>query len=212
MVQKILLLLLLQLFLVFPFFGQTPNQYGTTILKTIDGYLIVDNKQNISYRIEFKGKSMLPLESDHPVFDIDGKLIQVVTVANSKFYKSKIGETSKPTEDELLEKHQVWESDYIAGEMNSKLTINKQSIELNSKKKGLLWTFDIPKSFDSQFTSQIFLTTVIGESVLGLNSYLEEKDSAPERKKYLVDSINTLQMSLIPFDVVKISEELKKVN
>jgi hypothetical protein len=211
MFKKMLCVLFLQLLLILSVTAQTSNQNGTTILKTANGYLVVSNNADISFRIEFKGNKIEAMDSDHPVFMLDGKLMQVVSVAKSNFYKPQTGQ-AKPSETQFLEQHQVWESNYLGEQMKSKLTVKKELLDLNAKKKAMLWSFDMPKEFDSQFNLQMFLTTNLGDNILGINTSLEAKDSQIERRKYLLDAMNTLQISAKPFDIAKISEELKKGN
>jgi hypothetical protein len=211
MLKKMLCVLFLQFLLIFSVTAQPSDQNGTTILKTNDGYLIVGNNADISYRIEFKGNKIEAMGNDHPVFMLDGKLMQVVSVAKSNFYKPQTGQ-AKPSETQFLEQHQIWESNYLGEQMKSKLTVKKELLDLNAKKKAMLWSFDMPKEFDSQFNVQMFLTTNLGDNILGINTSLEAKDSQIERRKYLLDAMNTLQISAKPFDIAKISEELKKGN
>src|SRR5215213_4592095 len=85
------------------------EKLGTYIIRTETGYLVVNNREKDSYSLEFKGENFKPLKSDHPVFVVDGKLIQVVSVPNKNYWKPPTAAKSEPTEAELLESHKIWE-------------------------------------------------------------------------------------------------------
>lgn len=189
---------------------QKPDGLGIYTIRTDAGYLIVHNREKDSYSIEFKGAKFDPHEGDHPVFTIDDRLVQVVSVSNNNYWKPKANAKSEPTDNELLEAHKIWESEYLGGELNAKLSVTSEIFDIERKRKVMYWSFPMPKALGSDYSHQIFLTTLIGKDVIALNA---SPTSAAEQKTYrdyLVESMNTLKISAKPFNIKELQELLKK--
>lgn len=182
---------------------------GTYILKSEKGFLLVHNRQPISYTIEFKGQTIKPMESDHPVFLIDGQLLQVVSVEREKFLKPTAGSTKEPTVEEVLESHKVWESDYIGESLNAKLSVTSEIFEIMPKRKVMFWSFPMPKEAKAALSHYLFLTTAIGNDILGLNSSIKTPEEQKSSRAYLVESMNTLKTSDKLFIIKDIQEQIR---
>jgi hypothetical protein len=183
---------------------------GTFVIKTESGYLVVHNREKDSYSLEFKGEALKPLKSDHPVFVIDGKLVQVVSVPHKNYWKPKADAKNEPTTDELLESHKVWETDYLGSELNAKLSPTSEIFDIERKRKVMYWSFPMPAKLNSDFSHQVFLTTLIGKDILGLNASPKSGGEQKAYRDYLVESMNTLKVSSKPFNIKELQEFLKK--
>ena len=181
---------------------------GGGMIKTGDGFLLVTNRTPVSFTLEFKGNAINPIESDHPVFMLDGKLWQVVDVSTDEF-KTAENKSKKNTDEENLELHKKWESDYIGDSINKKLSVSSETIEIQDKRKAMIWSFEMPKEMKSDFSHQIFMTTVVGNHVIGINTSVDNGKSFADYKADLITIMKTLKTSDKPFDIKKISQEIK---
>ena len=186
------------------------EELGIFIIRTESGYLVVHNRKTKSYSLEFKGEKFQPIKSDHPMFVIDGKLVQVVSVSNGNYWKPKKDSPKEPTDDELLESHKIWESDYLGGELGFKLSVKSEILEIERKRKVMFWSFPMPKELKSDYSHNIFLTTLIDKDILGLNASPTKEDEQKTYREYLIEAMNTLKISEKPFNIKQLRELLKK--
>jgi len=186
------------------------EKLGIYIIKTESGYLVVNNREKDSYSLEFKGEKFEPVESDHPVFTVDGRLIQVVSVPHKNYWTAKAGAKKEPTDDELLESHKIWESDYLGTALKAKLSTTSEIFDIERKRKVMYWSFPMPKELESDYSHQIFLTTLIGKDILGLNASPKTAAEQKSYREYLVQTMNTLKISDKPFNIKELQLLLKK--
>jgi hypothetical protein len=186
------------------------DELGTYVIRTENGYLVVHNRKTKSYSLEFKGEQFKPMKSDHPTFVIDGKLVQVVSVPNENYWKPKKDSQKTPTDDELLESHKIWESDYLGGELGAKLSVKSEIFEIERKRKVMFWTFPMPKELNSDYSHQVFLTTLIDKDILGLNASPTKDEDQKTYREYLVEAMNTLKVSEKPFNIKQLRALLQK--
>lgn len=203
-------LVILKLFLAIGFFSAYAQEDVSDggIIKTRDGFLVIGNRKPSSFSLEFKGNSIKPIESDHPVFVIDGKLWQVVDVSLDEL-KTSENKTKKLSDEENLELHKKWESDYIGNTLNKKLSVSSETIEIQEKRKAMIWSFEMPKELKSDFSHQVFITTVVGNRILAINSSVDVGKDLADYKKSLIEIMKTLKTSDKPFDINKIAQEIK---
>ncbi|MBS1796250.1 MAG: hypothetical protein JSS81_20520 [Acidobacteria bacterium] len=185
-------------------------EMGVFMIRTDTGALIIKNSPKLSFTLEFRGQEIKTLKSDHPVFRVDGRLVQVVNVDFENYWQPAAGAKTEPTEQELLEAHRKWESDYIGGELNSRLSLTSENLEIVGKKKALFWSFPMPKDLGSDYSHTLFLTTLIGKNILGLNASVGLTDDLKEFKAYLLTVMNTLNLSEKPFNIQEISKKIKE--
>ncbi len=186
------------------------EKLGTFIISTGDGYLIVQNREKISFSLEFKGEKFKPLKSDHPTFMMDGRLIQVVTVLNENYWKPKESSKTDPTPEQFLEAHKVWESDYLGDMMKTKLSVTSEFLEISQNRKAMFWSFPMPKERESPYSHQLFLTTLIGKDVVGINASPDSSENQKSYRTYILDTMNTLKTSEKPFNIKELTTFLKK--
>jgi hypothetical protein len=183
--------------------------FGDFVLKTKDGFLLVQNRQKTSFTVDFKGEKIEQVTSDHPNFFIDDKLIQVINVPIANFWKPPAASKIEPTSAQLLEAHKIWESDYLGEALKTKLSVTSENFELVSKRKVMFWSFPMPKTVESPFSHQLFITTVIGgEEIWGINSSPETAEAQKSYRDYITQSMNTLKISSKPFNIKELSETL----
>jgi hypothetical protein len=175
-------------------------------IKTADGYLFVYNTPFRSFTIELKGKEVTPAKDTQiPMFFVDGRLVQIITVDIQHFVAS-----NKPdaNEEDTLEAHKIWESDYLATQYGEKLKLESEKLVLNNIKT-LFWGFKRPSANES-FDRDYFLSTVFGTKVLALSSPIKPSEFVAEYRSLLTGIMSTIKISSQPFDILKISEDLKK--
>ena len=203
-------LMILQILLVFGFFSVYPqeNSNDSGIIKTKDGFLLISNRNQIPFSLEFKGNSIKPLKSDHPVFIIDGKLWQLVDVSIDEL-KTTENKSKNFTDEENLELHKKWESDYIGNALNKKLSVSSETIEIREKRKAMVWSFEMPKELKSDYSHQIFITTVVGNRIVAISSSIDVGKNLADYKNSLIEIMKTLKTSDKPFDINKVAKEIK---
>lgn len=183
----------------------TLNAFSQALIKTDEGVLFINNDAEKSFTFEITGKEVKPLESQQPMFSVDGKLLQILIVSISNFADSK----KKQTDEELLEAHKIWESDYLATELyKKKLTLETEKIASDGRQL-LFWGFTRP-SYNEQFSRDYFLTTIIGKYLVGFGSPISESENKTDTKSFLLKIAKTLKVSDKPFDIEKLSDEIKK--
>ena len=195
--------LLLGLCLNAPIVAQA--RLGPTAIKISDGHtMLTINSEVDSLLLELKGQKVeLKATSNVPIFNIDGKLVQIVTAEIGNFVTG----AERPADSGILEKHKVWESDY-ASEHFGKLQVESEALSVNNT-ASLFWGFKRTKLNES-YDRDYFLTRVVGKNVLVLSSPLKPGESVAEYKTFLVRVMETLRLSDKPIDIVKIAEDVRK--
>ena len=204
-IGKILILPLLIFTFCFSSNAQDKKEVmGKYSIKTKDGYLFGNNTDQKSFTVEIKGKSVKPVNSPNPTFNVDGKIVQILIVGVDKF----VTDEKKLNEDDILERHNIWEVNYLSEEYGEKIKAESEKISLNNR-KALFWGFFRPKFKDS-FDRDFFLTTLVGNDLVGLSVAAEPSDEKSQIKKLLTDILSSIKVRDKPFDVRKLSEEIKK--
>lgn len=191
--------IVLMLFSVLSVFPQS------SAIKTDKGFLFIHNGDKKSFTIEIVGKEIKPLQSETPMFTVDGNVLQILTVPITNFTNNSKGKT----DEELLEMHKVWESDYLGNEAyKTKLTLETQKMTFGQT-KALFWGFKRP-SMNQQFDGDYFLTTIIGNDLIGIGSSTDAKVKKAEIQTFLESIMQSLKVSDKPFDIEKLSEQIRK--
>ena len=184
------------------------KEFGNYVLKIENGFLLVQNQPSVSFSIEFEGKDFEPFPSDHPKFVLDGKAIQLVTIPCESVWKPKDNLDVNPTVDELLESHKDWETNYLSNALKFKLNTTSSFIEIAPDRKVMVWSFKIPKNSNSSPTNYLFITTVIGENIIGFNSASDDFAGQNSCCEYLLESLKTLKTSNEPYNIEELSNNI----
>jgi hypothetical protein len=179
--------------------------FSQAAIKTKNGFLFVNNDSDKSFTLEISGKEVKTLESEQPMFSVDGRLLQILVVPKTDFVKN----DAKMSDEQLLEAHKTWESDYLTQEIfETKLSVESENVVFGDR-KALFWGFVRPKH-NEYYKNDYFLTTIIGSNLLALGSPIEGKQTKADAQKFLTDLMKTLKVSDKPFDIEKLSEEIRK--
>lgn len=203
-IGKILILPLLIFSFYFSSNAQEENVMGKYAIKTKDGFLFGNNTEEKSFTVEIKGKTVKQINGENPTFNVDGKIVQILIVGVEKF----VPYGKKLNEDETLEQHKTWEVDYLSGEYGLKLKTESEKVNLNNRKT-LFWGFSRPK-FNDTFDRDFFLTTLVGNDLVGFSVAAEPSDEKSQIKKLLTETLASIKVSEQPFDVKKLSEDIRK--
>lgn len=199
--SKVLLIsaFLLMLFSALQIFPQS------SAIKTDKGFLFVSNGDKKSFTIEINGNEIKPLQSETPMFMVDGKLLQILTVPITNFTDKAKGKS----DEELLEMHKIWESNYLGDEVyKTKLTTESQKMKFGEN-NALFWGFKRP-SMNQQFDGDYFLTTIIGKNLVGIGSATSAEVTKAETQTFLESIMKSLKISDKPYDINKLSEQIRK--
>ena len=201
-----LLVAAMAIFLLSPLISaQQKIIYGRLSIKTDYGYLFISNTTEKSYTFEIRGKDIEEIKGgSHPTFVVDEKLLQIIQVDKKAF----VSGNEKLTEEEILEKHKVWESDYLSGEFGKKLDLKIEKVIVKDFKT-MFWGFQRPIA-NTEYDRDYLLTKVVGNNILALNVSLYVGDKLSDYQKFLVETLGTLKISDKPFDIKKLSEEILK--
>ena len=188
---------------------QTPQQEdGWAMLKLDDGVLFIWNVQDVHFTLTLKGKEIKQLnDPDHIFFSVDGVVFQLQMAAISEFAKD--AKEKKLDDRAILAAHRDWESKFIEGLLNTKLTVRNFNVRLSNGNDASLWQFDMPISENSEATKQIYLTSVNKDYVLLLNIALTSAISEADSRKYLLDTMGTLKISPETINIRKMAESIR---
>ncbi|HEV7644995.1 MAG TPA: hypothetical protein VGO50_13705 [Pyrinomonadaceae bacterium] len=176
----------------------------TASIKTADGYLYIHNTPVSSIMIELKGREVTPAKNTNmPMFFVDGKLVQIITVDIQSF----TGDKPAASVENTLEAHKIWESDYLGEQYQQKLKVESEKVAIGDV-KALFWGFKRPGS-NENYDRDYFLTTAFGIKLLVLSSPIKPSESVAEYKSLLTQIMSTLKVSSKPFDILKIAEDIK---
>ncbi|MDQ2936518.1 MAG: hypothetical protein M3R67_03325 [Acidobacteriota bacterium] len=188
--------------------GSLQQEDGWVAIKTDEGVLFVWNRPDIHFTIAIKGAEIKPLnDPEHIFLSVDGKVFQIQLASISEFAPD--AKEKKLDDKSILAAHRDWESKYIEGLLHSKLKVQLFTAKLSSGSDASLWQFDMPEGMNADAKKQIYLTMVSKPYVLLLNSEATATISEDVARKFLLDTIATLKISLTPIDVKKLSESIR---
>jgi hypothetical protein len=180
-------------------------------IKTADGFLFVWNRPDLHFTIAIKGKDIRPLdEPEHIFFNVDGMVFQLQLAEISEFAPD--ARMKKLDDKTILAAHRDWESKFVEGMLGKKLQVQTLNAKLSNGGDALLWQFDMPEGMNADAKKQLYLTIVSKNYVLLLNGVANAAVSETIVRKYLLDTISTLKISLVPIDVSQLSESIRKGN
>ncbi len=205
---KIIALTLLVLLSASNLRAQDDEQGG--ILKTDNGILIVWNEPNNNYTIEFKGNDIRPVPDRRLLFFVDGKFLQMKTVAKKDFLKKA---QMKDLDDKaILTAHRDWEVQYLGGVFKQTLKIDSSWQKLTNGMDALWWNFEMPGNEKGQAKKQVYLIVSKGDHILLLNSAVTDKVDEKTAQQFLLDTMATLKINKKPLSLKKAQEQLLKEN
>ncbi len=201
-----LLVAVIAVFLLSPLISaQQKIIYGRLSIKTDYGYLFISNTTEKSYSFEIRGKDVEDIKGgSNPTFIVDEKLLQVIQVDTKAF----VSGDEKLTEEAILEKYKVWESDYLSGQFGKKLDLKIEKVTVKDFKT-MFWGYQRPAA-NTEYDRDYLLTKVVGNNVLALTVSLYVGDKVSDYQKFLVETLGTLKISDEPFDIKKLTEEILK--
>lgn len=182
---------------------------GWAAIKTDAGLLLVWNGRGLNFTLAIKGTEVKSLnESENPIFDVDGKVLQIQVVEIESFAP---GAREKKLDDRaILAAHRDWEAKYLESLFKSKLTVQAFNLKLSNGSDASIWQFDMPESMNADAKKQVYLTIVSKDQVLLLNSVATAATSDSEARKFLTDTIATLKLSPTPIDEKKLAESIRQ--
>ena len=188
------------------FFAQGDSS-GTSLIKTADGILWVENGENARFILEIKGVDIRPMQQ-YPFLSVDGRPMQVHVVGIEKFHKAT--EDARANDLTILQAHRDWEADHHSKLLGSKLEVTSEPINSAQNRASLIWSYSMPGAKDDQVKEQWFLTTLLGNHLLLLNTTLKTGEPANTARDMLVKTLSTLQVSAKQIDIQALQESIRK--
>src|SRR6266436_3705807 len=180
------------------------------LIKTDDGMLFVWNIHDLHFTLAVKGKEIKQVNVPDRIFlAVDGKTLQIQAAEIRGFAPE--AKEKKLDDKAVMAAHRDWESKYIGELLKSKLTLKSFSVNMSALGPASLWEFDMPEGMDTEVKTQVYVTVVRGDYVVMLNCEATNKTPGVEVRKFLLDTIATLQTSDMPIDVQKLSESIRAV-
>jgi hypothetical protein len=206
--MKICLIGLLTLISFFAVGQYQAEEFQAALLEAKYGALLVYNGQTNSFSLKFESKSFEP--TDQPNFiRVDNVLMQSsLTPFTQKLDFNKL---DKQTQEKFLMGWKSYEQGWVEEQLKIKLTEKKEFIEIASK-PFLYWTYDMPRSKDSNSVDkQIYLVTICFDQLLILNGPVEKgkKEDIIRDKLLMIAKTLTLYPNQTQ-DIEKLYNELKK--
>lgn len=185
--------------------AQQKSALAKAAITTDYGLLFISNSKEKSFTLEIRGKNIEPLKGgNNPAFIVDGKLLQVVLAATKDF----VTDVEKLKEEEILEKHKIWESEYLGGKFGKKLDLKMENVKVKDFKT-LFWGFERPLA-NEKYDRDYLLTTIVGKNVLALSTSVLVGEKVSDYQKFLVATLATLKISDEPFDIQKLADEISR--
>jgi hypothetical protein len=181
---------------------------GWALITTEDGVLFVWNVQKLHFTVAIKGKDIKRVDdADHIFLAVDGKILQIQAAEIRNFAPD--AKAKKLDDKAVLAAHREWESKYIGELLKSKLTLHSFSVNMSALGAASLWEFDMPEGLNAEVKAQVYMTVVRGDYVVLLNC--EATTTAPEVevRKFLMETMATLNTSAAPIDIQKLSESIR---
>lgn len=184
---------------------------GWVTITTGDGVVFVWNAHGLFFSLAIKGKEIKPLEDpDHTFLSVDGRVLQIQTAAITNFAPD--AQEKKLDDKAILAAHRDWESKYIEDLIHGKLKVRTFNAKLSNGNDALMWQFDMPPGLNAAAQKQLYLTLVLKDHVLMLNSESTADISDADGRKFLLDTIATLKVSPTPIDVKQLAESIRAGN
>src|SRR5258705_7683658 len=175
-------------------------------IKTANGFVLVWNQPGNYFTLDIVGKDVKPVTGKDVFFNVDGKVLQVQSLAISEFLgDAKIDHTNGPA---VRAAHRDWEFQYLESTLGKKLRLESTTITLKNGRSGLLWSYDMPEGLNVQAKKQIYLTVLNGENLILLNGVVDSDNSTEVMQNFLKDVALTLRPSTKPIDLMKLQEQV----
>jgi hypothetical protein len=179
---------------------------GTSLIKTADGVLWVENGENARFILEIKGVDIRPMQQ-YPFLSVDGRPMQVHVVGIEKFHKA-TGD-ARANDLTILQAHRDWEADHHSKLLGSKLEVTSEPINSAQNRASLIWRYSMPGA-KNKVKEQWVLTTLLGNHLLLLNTTLKTGEPANTARDMLVKTMSTLQVSAKQIDIQALQESIRK--
>src|SRR6185369_10242588 len=113
----------------------------------------------------------------------------------------------------ILNAHRNWEVGFMENELlHAKINV-KSSTEKVTESTALVWQYDLPEKFKNpDATGQMYLTRVVNDYVVLLNTVINPAVSEARARRFLIDTSNTLKVSPERIDIKKLQEEIRRGN
>jgi hypothetical protein len=181
---------------------------GWALIKTNDGVLFVWNVKKLHFTVAVKGKDIKRVnDADHVFLSVDGKMLQIQAAEIRDFAPN--AKEKKLDDKGVLAAHREWESKYIEELLKSKLTLHSFSVNMSALGPASLWEFDMPQGMDAEVKTEVYMTVVRGDYVVLLNCEATTTTPEVEVRKFLLDTMATLNTSAEPIDVQKLSQSIR---
>ena len=188
-----------------------PQEPERAAVKTVDGFLFIWNRPDLSFTISIKGKEVKPLEAGENIFfTVEGKVLQIQSLPISNFAPD--ARKDKLSDDAILGAHRDWEVGFIENElMKKKISVKTSSEKLPNGTQAMIWQYDLPEGFQNpDAKTQMYLTVVAKDYVILVNGVVNAEFSESTVKSFLAGTMSTLKISAEHIDGKKESEKALK--
>lgn len=140
-------------------------------------------------------------------------------------------EKKDPSDQELLEGHFTWETDWLAKTLKEeKLNSGKKSAKIDPKRSGLAWHFVMPKKLKAGVPvkeettgeaaaadevaslpyAQCYLTMIVQQNVILMNTMVKDKKGLADAQKFLLAEMKKVQFAAEAIDYKEVQERLRE--
>jgi hypothetical protein len=153
-----------------------------TLIKSVDGVLVVSNVPGRRFSVDVPGSEILPYglkQADHPFLAADNRLLQIMSVPLAEFHAD-----PKASDDMVLRQQMQYEINYT-GVPSRAVTL--QPRKLAGGRAALLWSF----APGTQIKRQVNLTFRSGSYVVALVGAVDETHSPADIERFLTRIANS---------------------
>jgi hypothetical protein len=165
--------------------------------KSNKSFWVYENGEDI-YAVEIEGDVK---ESDRTnLVSVNNGALQLLVVDKTPFLEGQ----QESNDLKILMQYASKEGQYLSEMMKTDLDIQMMQSSFSSDRTVLIWYYPMPAGTSSQVTFQVYANTIIDGYVYGLASPVFTGQTFDEVRKFLMDTISTLQK-------LKSKKEIKKL-
>jgi hypothetical protein len=183
------------------------EEFEAALLEAKYGALLVYNGQTNSFSLKLESQSVQPTERPNFIM-VDSILLQVTIMPFHQ--KLDFANLDYQTQTKYLTSWKAYEKQWVEEQFKARLTENEELIDI-SNKPFLYWTFEMPKSGNSNSVDrQVYLAAICFDQLLVLNAPVEKDQGEGTVKDKILLIAKTL--TLYPNktqDLEKLYNELK---
>lgn len=169
-----------------------------------EGRFMAYNFPHSHFTVRVEGENVTPAKRPY-VFFVDNRALQLVTVD----LRDVNSFSSCKNQTDSLRAHQKYELKYLEGILSQPLTLSGDEILAKDGKTFLFWHFDTPPEMNVQLGLHVYVTMIIGDKLLMLNTAGTKVEQLDELKRWITKFAFTVEVYPHTINIAKLMNEIK---